>query len=255
MNLLDHNRRAWNQEVAKGNEWTIPAGKEAIEAAAAGRVTIVLTPTKPVPAEWLGDLRGKRILCLASGGGQQGPILAAAGARVTVFDLSDEQLSRDRAAAALYHLPIQTIQGNMQDLSAFADGSFDLIVHPISNCFIDSIRPVWRECYRVLQAPGILLAGFMNPLVYMLDWEEAEQTGRPEIKRAIPYSDLDSLSPEAKQKFVEEHLPFEFGHSLSDQIGGQIEAGFVLAGFYEDKGEPLLNPYTDTCIATRALKL
>lgn len=254
MNLLDHNRRAWNHEVQRGNQWTIPAGPQEIEAARAGQFTILLTPTKPVPAAWLGDVRGQRVLCLASGGGQQGPLLAAAGAQVTVFDLSDEQLNRDRQAAQTYDLPIQTVQGNMQNLGCFAGDSFDLIVHPISNCFIDDIRPVWREGYRVLRAPGSLLAGFVNPLVYLVNWEEAEQTGRCEIKNAIPYSDLASLSADAQAKYRAEHLPFEFGHSLTDQIQGQLDAGFLLAGFYEDQGEPLLDPYTAAYIATRSVK-
>ncbi len=255
MNLLDHNRVAWNEEAIKGNQWTIPVTKDEIEAAARGRYKLVLTPTKPIPADWLGDVRGKQVLCLASGGGQQGPILAAAGAEVTVFDNSDEQLRRDHELAHDYRLPLETVQGNMQDLSCFADRSFDLIIHPVSNCFIDDILPVWRECYRVLKSPGSLLSGFMNPLVYTIDWDEAEQTRRCEIKKALPYSDLRSLSPQMMEKYVEERIPLEFGHTLADQIQGQIAAGFLIAGFYEDKGEELLDPYVDTIIATRAVKL
>ncbi|KAG1318310.1 hypothetical protein G6F63_015276 [Rhizopus arrhizus] len=57
-----------------------------------------LTP-RALPLDWLGDVRGRRILCLASGGGQQAPVLAAAGADVTVFDLSDGQLEQDRRHA------------------------------------------------------------------------------------------------------------------------------------------------------------
>jgi 2-polyprenyl-3-methyl-5-hydroxy-6-metoxy-1,4-benzoquinol methylase len=106
MTLLDHNRNAWNQEVRRGSKWTIPVTKAEIEAAAQGNYTILLTPYKPVPTSWLGDVRDKQILCLASGGGQQGPILAAAGAQVTVFDLSDEQLSRDEEVAKAFNLPL-----------------------------------------------------------------------------------------------------------------------------------------------------
>jgi hypothetical protein len=89
----------------------------------------------------------------------------------------------------------------------------------------------------------------------MIDWEEADQTRRCEIRNPIPYSDLRSLSPQNMQRYVEEKEPFEFGHTLSDQIQGQIEAGFLLAGFYEDKGEALLDKYTDVFIATKAIKL
>ena len=255
MNLLEHNRKAWNNEVQKGNPYTIPATKEEMTAAFRGEYKIILTPAKPVPADWLGDIRGKQVLCLASGGGQQGPILAAAGAEVTVFDNSDEQLNRDRQMANEYHLSLKTVQGNMQDLSCLPDSSFDLIVHPVSNCFIDDILPVWKECYRVLRSPGRLLSGFTNPLIYAIDPEEAKRSGRCEIKNALPYSDLKSLPPQEIQRYMDEDIPFEFGHTLADQIGGQLAAGFLLAGFYEDKGEELLDAYVDSYIATEAIKV
>ncbi|MGA2489813.1 MAG: class I SAM-dependent methyltransferase, partial [Anaerolineales bacterium] len=254
MNLFEHNRAAWNQEARNGSEYTIPVTKKEISAALKGQYRIMLTPHKPVPADWLGEIRQKQVLCLASGGGQQGPILAAAGADVTVFDNSDEQLNRDRQAAEEFHLPIKTVQGNMQDLGCFSNQSFDLIIHPVSNCFIDDVLPVWKECFRVLRTPGRLLSGFCNPLIYMIDWEEADQNQRCEIRNAIPYSDLLSFSPQNLQRYIEEKKTLEFGHSLSDQIQGQIAAGFLIAGFYEDKGEALLDKYSDTYIATKAVK-
>ena len=89
----------------------------------------------------------------------------------------------------------------------------------------------------------------------MIDWEEADQTKRCELKHAIPYSDIDSLSEQVKQKYIDEKIPLEFGHSLTDQIQGQIAAGFVISGFYEDGGEPLLDSLTEVFIATRAIKM
>ena len=121
MKLLEHNRTAWNHEVKIGNQWTIPVSDEQIQEAKKGLIKIVLTPFKVVPKEWLGDIVNKNVLCLASGGGQQGPILAAAGSKVTVFDNSDKQLEQDDKAALNYHLKIKTIKGNMQDLSIFSD--------------------------------------------------------------------------------------------------------------------------------------
>jgi len=254
-NLLEHNRTAWNEEVKKGNVWTIPVTKKDIETAKKGQHKIILTPYKPVPKEWLGNIKGKNILCLASGGGQQGPILAAAGARVTVFDNSDQQLKRDADVAKEYDLDIKTVQGNMQNLSCFAEKTFDLIIHPVSNCFIDDILPVWKESYRVLKVNGKLLSGFCNPIMYMIDWETAEKTNRRELVQKIPYSDLKSLTPEMNQKYIKEKTPFEFGHSLTDQIQGQLDAGFVITGFFEDKGGDLLDKFTDTFIATNALRM
>jgi SAM-dependent methyltransferase len=255
VDTIEHNRLSWNRAADTGNKWTIPVSHEEVAEARNGRYAIVLTPHKPVPREWLGDLGGKEVLCLASGGGQQGPILAAAGASVTVFDNSDEQLKRDQRTADANALKIQVVQGNMQDLGCFADGRFDLVVHPVSNLFVNDIRPVWKECYRVLRKPGALLSGFTNPLIHMIDWEDADRRQIAELRNAIPYSDCESLPPPTIQRYREEMIPFEYGHSLTDQIQGQIDAGFLIAGFYEDKGEPLLDRYTEVFMATRAIKI
>ena len=254
MNILKHNRAAWNNEVRKGNQWTIPATREEIDAAKMGDVKIFLTPIKPIPKDWLGDLAGKKVLCLASGGGQQGPILAAAGADVTVFDNSDQQLQRDEETAFKFDLKIQTVQGNMQDLSVFKPESFDMIIHPVSNVFIDNVLPVWQACGRVLKPGRPLLSGFTNPLVYMIDWKKADHTGICQLKFAIPYDDTKSLSARELTRYQKEKIPFEFGHSLTDLIQGQIVAGFHITGFYEDAGEPLLDKFTEVFIATRAVK-
>jgi len=143
----------------------------------------------------------------------------------------------------------------MADLSIFDDQTFDLIFHPVSNIFVPEIRPVWRETYRVLRKGGTLLAGFMNPAYYIFDYPLSEQ-GRLEVKYSLPYSDLDSLSEADLQQYVEKGYPLEFGHTLEDQIGGQIEAGFVLTGFYEDKDPDMyLSKYMPLFIATQARKI
>ena len=153
MDVREHNRIVWNKSIEWGNPWTIPVGPEEIAAARRGEWDIILTPTKPVPKAWFprltdsGRLQGVRVLGLASGGGQQGPILAAAGARVTVFDNSPRQLGQDRMVAEREGLEIATVEGDMRDLSVFEDGSFDLIVHPVSNVFVPDVRPVWREAF------------------------------------------------------------------------------------------------------------
>ncbi len=258
MDIRDHNRLAWDRQVEGGNPWTMPVGPEAIAAARNGDWKIVLTPLKPVPHEWLPDLPGKRVLCLASGGGQQGPVLAAAGARVTVFDNSPRQLEQDRLVAEREGLSIETIEGDMRDLSALPDESFDYIVHPVSNVFVPDARPVWREAFRVLCHGGVMIAGFDNPAVYLFDHDLEERTGRLEIRYRLPYSDVEQLSAEEQRRYRDEGLPFEFSHTLEEQIGGQIEAGFVITGFYEDYDDrvasKLLSSYMPVYIATRAAK-
>ena len=186
MDVVSYNRAAWDRQVQGGNEWTVPVGPEVIAAARRGEWSIVLTARKPVPADWFPSLSGADVLCLASGGGQQGPVLAAAGANVTVFDNSPQQLARDRQVAEREELDIRTVQGDMRDLSAFADASFDLVFHPVSNPFCPEVRPVWREAYRVLRQGGTLLAGFMNPAGYIFDYELADATG--ELQGALHFA-------------------------------------------------------------------
>jgi SAM-dependent methyltransferase len=254
MDIRSHNRAAWDRQVDTENVWTLPVGSDVIQAARRGEWQVVLTPLKPVPRPWFGDLAGRDVLCLASGGGQQAPILAAAGARLTSFDNSPRQLAQDRLVAERDGLDLRTVEGDMRDLSAFADGSFDLVFHPVANLFVPEVRPVWLEAFRVLRPGGALLAGFVNPLQFIFDWERAEK-GELVVRHAIPYSDLTSLRREERDRWISGGEPLEFGHSLEDQIGGQLEAGFILTGFYEDRDrEHPLAKFIASFIATRAVR-
>jgi SAM-dependent methyltransferase len=253
-----YNRVAWNRNVDQGNRWTIPVSTEAIERARRGDLNLLLTPTKPVPARWYPPLKEMTVLCLASGGGQQGPLLAAAGAKVTVFDNSPRQLEQDRFVAERESLPLETVEGDTANLSMFADNTFGMVFHPCSNCFMPSVGPIWRECFRMLRPNGVLLAGFTNPVRYIFDVERMD-AGNLEVRHSIPYSDLYDLKETERKRLVfDKKQPLEFGHSLADQIGGQLECGFVLTDFYEDRyvgPEPdPISSYLDTFIATRAVK-
>ena len=252
--LRAYNRDAWNRAVADGSEWTIPVTTDMVNAARRGEWKIVLTPTKPVPSDWFPPLPGIDLLGLASGGGQQGPLLAAAGANVTIFDNSPQQLAQDRYVAMRDGLTIVTVEGDMADLSAFANESFDLIVHPCSNVFVPTIRPVWQECYRVLVSGGLLLSGFCNPVTYIFDQTLVDQDTL-KVRHKLPYSDLTSLAAEERQHYIADEQPLEFSHTLDDQIGGQLDAGFVITGFYEDRWPGrIIDEYMPTFIATRARK-
>jgi SAM-dependent methyltransferase len=255
-NILEQNSTAWDKYAEENIEWSVPVSREEIERARSGDWEVILTPIKPVPREWFGDIRGKDVLGLASGGGQQVPLFAAAGANVTSFDNSAQQLARDRLVAERENLQIRLEKGDAADLSRFADESFDLIFHPCSNCFMEDVIPIWRECFRVLRRGGALLAGFNNPMVYIYD-RFAEEKGILELRHKLPYSDLKDLTETEINEMIEKKEAFEFSHSLDTQIGGQIEAGFLISGFYEDwwKDENrLLNKYMPTFIATRAIK-
>ena len=255
MDVRGYNQEAWDREVERGNQWTVPVGPEVIEAARRGRWDVLLTDSIPVPKAWFPEMRGAEILCLASGGGQQAPVFAAAGARVTVLDNSPGQLAQDRLVAGRDSLELRTVQGDMRDLSLFADGSFDLVFHPVSNLFVPEVRPVWKEAFRVLRRGGNLLAGFLNPAVYIFDADLADSTGELRVRYELPFAASTSLSEEDLRGQIERGEPLEFSHTLEDQIGGQTAAGFVISGLYEDRhrDDPIA-AYMPTFVATRATK-
>lgn len=156
----EHNLRAWEKESSEGANWSSIVSAETMESVRRGDFRFSMCPDeRPIPDEWLGPLEKVELLCLAGGGGQQGPILAGLGANVTVYDFSSNQLSLDRLAAEKYGLEINTAQGDMRDLSRFPDESFNLVVHPASNMFVDNILPVWSECYRVLRIRSERISG------------------------------------------------------------------------------------------------
>ena len=257
MDVPEYNRLAWDGLVDKGDQWTRAVDEKTIAAARAGSWSIVLTPIKPVPRAWFpASLVGKRVLCLASGGGQQGPVLAAAGATVTVFDNSAKQLEKDVLVAQREGLNIATELGDMCDLARFHADTFDMVIHPVANLFVGSVQPLWREAARVLKPGGALLAGFANPLAFIFDLQLMNE-GKLAVRHRIPYSDAADLTDDELQNLIyAKGEPLCHGHSLQDQIQGQIDAGFVVAGFYEDKAsEGVLNDYIDTFIATRSIKV
>ncbi len=255
MDVRAYNRAAWNKEVDRGNPWTIPVNSEQVQKARQGNWEILLTPSLSVPFAWFPDFKEKPVLCLASGGGQQGPILAAAGGIVTVLDNSPKQLAMDQMVSERESLSIRTVEGDMCDLSVFSDNHFILIFHPVSNVFAPEIRTMWREAYRVLQPGGVLLSGFTNPINYIFDWQKIDHEQKLEVKYRLPYSDLQGLEPVELVEYMQAESPLEFSHSFDDQIGGQLDAGFVITGFYEDHNPGgLVDQYMPTFFAMRAIK-
>ena len=249
-----HNRAAWDKQVNGDNEWTRPVGADVIARARTGDWSIVLIGYEPVPRDWFpADLRGIDVLCLASGGGQQAPVLAAAGANVTVFDNSPRQLDQDRFVAERDGLALGTQLGDMRDLSAFANESFDLIFHPVSNLFCPELTPVWRECFRTMRPGGALLAGFMNPDIFIFD-RAAEDRGELEVRHSLPYTDLTHLSEEERAQFGAD-APLEYSHTMTEQIGGQLAARFTLTHFVEAPHHAgITAKHMPGYFATRAIK-
>lgn len=229
------NRDAWNRESASGEgEWSQPVDAATIERARSGKLDIVLTPTQAVPPTWFGELKGASVLALASGGGQQVPVLAAAGAQVTSFDNSDEQLARDREVADRENLEIRIAQGDMMDLSRFEAGSFNLVFNPVSTIFVPDVERVWQEARRVLKPGGRILTGVMNPALYLFDHDAIEAGADPVVRFPLPYDDRVHSPKDSLERRMAAGEALEFSHTLDSLIGGLLRAGFVLRDFYED---------------------
>lgn len=248
MSYQDENARIISKWVEDGWEWGKPVSHEVYLAALAGDWDVLLTPTKPVPHGWFGDLKGKKVLGLASGGAQQMPVFAALGAECTVLDYTPVQLESERVFAEREGYPITLIRADMTKPLPFADECFDLIFHPVSNCYVEEVKPIFRECYRILRKGGVLLCGLDNGINYVFNDEETELTD------TLPFNPLRNEA-QLKRLHVEEN-GYQFSHTFEEQIGGQLESGFRLTHVYEDtNGSGNLHEHgVPSFWATRAVK-
>jgi SAM-dependent methyltransferase len=249
-NYTDINSERFNRLVEKGWEWSIPISHEEYVKAKNGEWNVGLTPTKRVPKNWFPDLSNKKLLGLACGGGQQMPIFAALGAECSVLDYSDKQLANEKYVAERENYKIDIVKADMTKRLPFSDEAFDIIFHPVSNVFIENVYHVWNECYRILKRGGTLLAGLCNGINFLFEDDEKSL----EIVNKLPYNPLKNK--EQLKKIEESNACVEFSHTLEEQIGGQIKAGFILKDLYDDyNNSGLLKEYNiPTYIATKAIK-
>lgn len=191
------------------------------------------------PFDIMGDVAGQDVLCLASGGGQQSVAFAMLGAAVTVYDLSDTQLQRDREAAQGYGVQIRAVQGDMRDLRRFAERSFGVVWQAHSINFVPDARPVFRQVARVIRPGGLYRVECNNPFVAGLDerdWDgRAYPLSRPyldgaEIEYADPYWEVWSEDGNCRRV----RGPKEFRHTLSTLVNGMVEQGFAILGLWEE---------------------
>lgn len=226
------NRRAWARLAHHGCEWTRPVGPEDV-ARARERVD---------PHRWVEWRPGLEVLCLASGGGQQAVLFAAAGARVTSYDLTPEQLERDRETARAFGLQVETIEGDMCDLSALVRGGrvFDLVYQPVSTDYIPDVNVLYREVARVVRPGGQYLVTHWNPIFWQLDeqWVDGYRVVRPQKPGEPMVQEYWNI--EGQQVRVG---ALEFYHPLHDLLGGLCRAGFVIEDFRErDRGDAAAPP-------------
>lgn len=218
---VDHNARAWDKLARQRVALARPAADAEFS-----------EPLKTVdPLGWLGQsIADRQVLCLAAGGGRQGALYAAAEARVTVVDVSSEMLALDRAVAAERGLDVRTVQASMDNLSVLADRQFDIVIHPVSTCYVPEVAPVFREVARVTRPGGLYVSQHKSP-VSLQAKPQAEGDG---LRLDEPYYRTGPM-PAAEPCRVRENGTLEFLHRWEELIGGICRAGFVI----EDLVEPL----------------
>lgn len=249
MKYQDINAETIDRWVDNGWQWGTPISHEEYVRAINGDWKVHLTTIRYVPADWFPkSLKGVKILGLASGGGQQMPLFAAAGADVTVFDYSPRQLEKEKEVAQREGYSIHIVRGDMTEPLPFEDASFDLIFHPVSNCYVKEVKPIFKECYRVLRNGGIFLGGYDLGINYVFDEKEEKMINR------LPFD--PTINEDQRKQLEETDSGMQFSHTLEEQIGGQLEAGFVLTDLFEDYNEEgkLAEFHVPSFIATRAIK-
>ena len=216
-----HNRGAWDRMARGGHRFAQPAQEAEFK-----------NPLKTLDRwGWLGDsIYGQRVLCLASGGGRQGPLYAAAGAIVTVVDISGAQLEIDRKVAADRGLQLKTVEASMDDLSMFAPADFDIVIHPVSTCYVPDVAPVFREVAKVLCSGGLYISQHKTPTSLQAEVKRSERG----YELTEPYYRTGPL-PEVKASRHREEGTLEYLHRWDQLIGGICQAGMVI----EDLVEPI----------------
>lgn len=244
----DINARIIDSWAAEGWEWSVPIDHETYLRAKAGNWQLLLTPTVPVPRAWWPPLEGAEVLGLASGGGQQMPVLTAAGAHCAVLDYAPAQIESERAVAAREGYDIEVVRADMTKPLPFASGRFDVVVNPVSLCYVREIEPIFAEVVRVLRPGGVLLAGFDTGYNYVVD--DAEER----IVRGLPYDPI--ADPSLLETDDVNEIGMQFSHTVGELLGGLLHAGLVIDDVYDDvNGEGRLSELgIATMLAVRAHK-
>lgn len=212
-----------------------------------GENLLTVTPNKKVPFEWYKNCKNKKVLGLAAGGGQQMPIFAALGANCTLIDASKSQIENDLSISIRENYDINLINGDISQRLPFDDESFDIVINPISNHYIENIYPMFKEIYRVLKHGGLFILGFETEIFWTVNLDTNK------LEKKLPINPLKNK--ELYKKVKKSKNAFQFSHTTTEQIGGQLNVGFRLIDIYDDIEDGIFSELNiPTFMATLSIK-
>lgn len=230
---LNINQRVWDHK-AVNQGWYVDTASDAD----------FLDPLKAAdPQRWLRpSVVGKRILCLAAGGGRHGPLFATAGASVTVCDLSPAMLEIDRQVAAQRHLDIRLVCDSMENVGRLEADPFDIVFMPVATCYIPSLKPLFQGIAQCLKLDGHFISYHKQAAALQ---SGATWIGGPHYPMLHPYEEGFPLPPESPSCGHREAGTQEFLHTWEGIIGGLCRSGFVIEDLVEPRhGQSQAQPGT-----------
>ncbi len=247
------NAKTWDAWAQNGCDWSIPVTHEQCLAAREGNWAVYLTPCIAVPRKWFSFEKGKEYWALPAVVGSRCLSFLCWERNVWFLIILTSSFRGNGKSLSGRVTKIRILKGDMTKPLPFQDESFDLIFHPVSNCYVEDILPIWKECYRVLKKGGSLLSGFDNGMNFLFD---DDGTLPLTVANRLPFNPL-KMDPKVREQMIANGEGIQFSHSLEEEIGGQLKAGFLLKDLYEDRdreGCGILREYTPQYVATWSVK-
>ncbi len=129
---------------------------------------------RPAMLALLPSVRGKRVLDAGCGPGVYAQILTRRGAKVVGVDISPKmlRLARERVGNGVeFH--IADLSKRMRFLK---DGTFDVVISPLAVPYIRNLTRLFKQFYRLLKRPGVLVFSDGHPFGDYLLFKEKRKS-------------------------------------------------------------------------------
>ena len=185
----------------------------------------------------------RSVLCLAAGGGQQGPAFAGLGIRTTVVDVSPEQLARDRQVAAERNLNLECLEADISDLRLLDGREYDLVYQPVSTWYLADLHRLYESVARLLRPAGTYWVEHWNPLRMQLDGLGRWSGEGYRVVRPITGAEPVMLTGDGPEEPFSPGTSRHYVHSLQSLLGDMCAVGLELVDVrHRTVGNPLAPP-------------